>query len=278
MDLKIATVKRHYLAGVIDDCYLIEDMVDLASYSKLRVNHVEMALKHTMRSPLPIHKFDHDIPSNTPMAGMMSLAWHRAKSAPDGFPFMGNPFFQIEGAAMAGINAMTKAVSRGDTVIANRNGGWCIAAPGLIEILSTRVGSLEESLKPIKIPTGAHWMALENDTQLSDRAQKFLASKDARYALITSLRERKGDEVTRSIRHFTLNDGGVIFAETTGLDEEQMRRIALALPKLGVRRVVLAALSGITEEMLTLQKEAEKSGILVTLMDRYPNDAPNPNK
>jgi hypothetical protein len=262
-EMKIATVRRDYLGGSVDECYLVENSADLRMYESLRVEHVRSAVIRAMRSPLPLHKFDHDIPSDTPYSGIMSMAWFRAKSK------SANPIFEIEGAAMEGLSAMERAVDRGESLLVNKNGGWCTLVPSMMEVTGVRTGSLEGGLSPIKLASNSRWMALENDTALSTEAQAFLGKKDKKYSLITSLRDRSPDEVTSAIRTFVQLGGATVFAETTGADTEQMRALVAALTGLGVRRIVVRLTGELTDEVLDLKSVAEQQNVLVTILEKY---------
>lgn len=270
-ELKIASVLRHDMGGEVVESYLIEDADDLAAYQKLREEHVRQALTHVLRSPVPIEKFDHDIPSDRPYTGMMRLAWHRANSVPDGVMFGGNPFFQIEGAAIAGLNGMRKALGRGDVVLANSNGGWHTVAPSIMEVVGVRRGSLEGGLEAIRLPAGSRLLALENDTKLSDGALAYVRGRDEKYSLVTSLRSRKGSEVSDAIRFFAQMGGTTVFAETTGGDVEQLQRIAGALPKLGITQVIVRPVGGMSAEMEAVKAAAKAAGLIVVVLNEYPS-------
>lgn len=180
----------------------------------------------------------------------------------------GNPFFQIEAAAEEALRGVEQAVRDGHAVLANRNAGWHTLTASM-EVLSTRVGSLEREAPAISLPTGAKWIALENDTELSEGTREYLTGQDPRHALVPEIRRRAEGELQGAIKAFVEGGGHTAFAETTGLDHDQLRNLALWLIKSGVKNLTVRLTGGMTPEVGALRTEAERAGATVTVLESY---------
>ena len=260
LSLKIAKIQRHYLPGApCDECYLIESEEDFNLYSQLRSRHVVAALTHALQSELPIHKFDHGIPSGTPYSGIMSLAWFTAIGSGT------NPLFDIEPAAERVLSAIRWALTDGHRVVVNQVGGWMPLGSDT-EILSQRYGLLEAKMEPILVPNPARWLVLENDTRLDLDTEAHFSGREHTLAVITSLKQRSQEEIVGVIQRFVEAGGTSVWAKTTALDVDQLRRLGRLLVRLGLVDIHLQPVDDEARQVIQgLAEEPEFSRLAITV-------------
>lgn len=257
--MKIATVRYKLLGDTIGKSYLIETPEDLVAYQKEEVRRTTSAFNIGLKSNIPLEKFDHIIPYDGPLRGVMVLAWHRARAA------QSNPLYELFPAMEDKILGMGRCLNDGRTLLVNPVGGYCPLNDSMHEIVSIEDGFIPTAQKT-RIREGSTWLALENDTKLCPEAEQFLFDRDPEPSMICDLRGLDPSSISKGIKAFADGGGIGVVAWTTGLDKRQLFGIADMIVSAGIRRVALHISEHDEELLLELKRYAKKNCIALELI------------
>ncbi len=257
--MKIATVRYKLLGDTIGKSYLIETTEDLAAYQKEEVRRTTSAFNIGLKSNIPLEKFDHIIPSDGPLRGVMLLAWHRANATQN------NPLYELFPAMEDKILGMARCLGDGRILLVNPVGGYCSLDDDMHEIVSIEDGFIPTSQKT-SIKEGSTWLALENDTKLCPEAEQFLFDRDPQPSMICDLRGLDPSRISKGIKAFADGGGIGVVAWTTGLDKEQLFGIADMIVSAGIRRVALHVSENDEDLLLELKRYAKRNRVALELV------------
>ncbi|ASV44343.1 hypothetical protein PBI_SCTP2_328 [Salicola phage SCTP-2] len=264
--MKLASVHYH-CDNTTTENIMIENTDDLIEYQEYLNKKLEDSMVRIFKSNVRPDRWNHLCRKKNHGDSIMAHSIIKSET------FSGdNPLLKAPELAQYKIESMTKWLLRGETVLINKNGGWCTPC-SIIEIVDVEEytyseydGEDKESYYHIGNPTKA--INLENDPDLEQRTKDYFEEiNDTDPSYITNLREFSKKELIDIFNQFYENEGGHVFVYTTGVDVDQMYEYSDAIIESRIEKVVFEFNAGYNDNHKDVVRYLEDNNITVTVSE-----------
>jgi hypothetical protein len=212
------------------DGYLIADVEDFKGLQELVVDEVRRVTQLMLTCGLEPEKFDH---LHTKGLGENFIRISCVRSQLKNI----NPIYLVGDAGDEYLQAIGRALAKGETLIVNKNGGWCNLSAGLKVV--KEIGEFDRSDEvDFYIHKNTRLLNLENDPYLDSDAREYLLANDKNYSYITELRAFSPEKLSKLMKEFVANGGQTLYVYTTALDVQQLKEYSSVAIASGIQDFV----------------------------------------
>lgn len=211
------------------DAWLIENVEQYEEYFKAEKRVCEVAIRETMLLEVnekSSGKLDHwcsAYPTN--IGAYMSGAAALSKIG----EIEQNPIFKVEPLFLGKTLAIKRALEDGEKVILWNSGGWCTLVDSMFEIRGEQEVKFTTMINPtdyIDIRKNSKAIILENAAVIPSIVYKKTKRFNTNVSSIRFLKVIGSKAIAGAMNRFVEGGGDTIYAQTTGIDKEQLRSMA----------------------------------------------------